>query len=190
MKFIKLMYFMGLIFIFFAVFSNYVMSENKATPEDAVKKVQEAVLSEDKATPEDVVKKVREAVLFLSQTGEAGLEVFNEKNGPWVFKDTYIFVFDCDKGIIVAHAIKPKLVGRNLMGLKDVKGNYIFVQLCDVAKLPRGGWVEYWWPKVGEKEPSRKVSLMFQAPNMPYQVGAGIYDKDKSVEDLKKLLKK
>ncbi|WP_207679466.1 cache domain-containing protein [Desulfonema magnum] len=171
MKFIKMLSFMGLVFIFSVFFSNDAMAQ-------------------DKATPGDVVKKVREAVKFLSQSGEVGLEAFNEKNGPWVFKNTYIFVFDCNEGVIVAHAIKPKFVGRNLMGLKDVRGNYIFVQLCEVAKLPEGGWVEYWWPEVGKKEPSRKVSLMLQVPNTPYQVGAGIYDEDKSVEDLKKLLKK
>ncbi|MDM8548768.1 cache domain-containing protein [Desulfobacterales bacterium HSG2] len=146
-------------------------------------------LAEDKATPEDIMKKVHEAALFLSQAGDPGLKAFNDRNGPWVFKDTYVFVFNCEKGIIVAHPIKAKLIGRNLMGLKDVRGNYFFAQLCDASQKPGGGWVEYWWPKVDGKGSSRKISLLFQVPDSSYQVGAGIYDKSRSIEDLEKLVK-
>jgi signal transduction histidine kinase len=80
------------------------------------------------------------------------------------------------------------MIGKNWTGLKDVKGNLFFVQLCDAAKKAKGDWTEYWWPKPGEREPSRKISLMLQAPNTPYQVGAGIYDETASIEDLRKLL--
>lgn len=145
-------------------------------------------LAEDKAMPEDIIKKVREAAVFLSQEGEAGLTQFNEKSGRWVFKDTYVFVFDCEKGTIVAHPFKPRLIGRSLRGLKDVRGNYFFAQLCSAAQKTGGGWVEYWWPKVGEKASSRKISLLLQVSGTPYQVGAGIYDDDKQIEELEKLL--
>ncbi|HHC24723.1 MAG TPA: calcium:proton antiporter [Desulfobacterales bacterium] len=168
MKFIRLTY--SMVLFFFISFSNH-------------------SLAEDRATPEDIIKKVYEAAAFLSQADESGLETFNEKNGRWVFKDTYVFVFDCSKGNIVAHPIKPTLLGRNLMGLKDVRGNFFFAQLCDAAKKPEGGWVEYWWPKVGEKKPSRKVSLLFQIPNTSYQVGSGIYDDNVTIKNLEKLIK-
>ena len=145
-------------------------------------------LAQERATPADIIKKVHEAALFLSQAGDPGLETFNDRTGPWVFKDTYVFVFNCEEGVIVAHPIKAKLIGRNLMGLKDVKGNYFFAQLCDAAKRPEGGWVEYWWPKVNGKGSSRKISLLLQVRNSPYQVGAGIYDNSRSITDLEKLL--
>jgi hypothetical protein len=145
--------------------------------------------AQEKATPEEVVSKIHEAVSYLSQAGEEGLESFNERSGPWVFKDTYAFVFDCSQGTIIAHPIRPKLVGKNLMGLKDIKGNYFFVQLCEASKKEQGGWVEYWWPKPGEEKPSRKISLLIQIPGMPYQVGSGIYDETKSLEDLEQLIK-
>ncbi len=143
---------------------------------------------EDKATPEDVIKKVYEASQFLTHSDESALESFNERNGPWVFKDTYVFVFECAKGTIVAHPIKASLIGRSLLGLKDIKGNFFFAQLCVVSKKDAGGWVEYWWPKVDGQQPERKVTFMIQVPGTNYQVGAGIYDESKSVEDLEKLL--
>ena len=154
-----------------------------------VASVPNCVWAEDKAGPEDIIQKIREAVLFLSKEGEAGLSVFNEKNGRWVFKDTYVFVFDCEKGTIVAHPVKPKLIGRSLRGLKDIRGNYFFAQLCNAAQKPDGGWVEYWWPKVGEKASSRKISLLLQVPGTPYQVGSGIYDDNRQIDELEKLLR-
>lgn len=38
------------------------------------------------------------------------------------------------------------------------------------------------------QQPERKVTFMIQVPGTNYQVGAGIYDESKSVEDLEKLL--
>ncbi len=144
-------------------------------------------LAQEKAKPEEIVEMTQKAAAFLSQAGETGLKEFDERNGRWVWKDTYVFVYNCDKGTIVAHPIKPHLIGKNLMGLRDIKGNLLFVQLCEAARNAKGEWTEYWWPKPGEKTPLRKVSLMLQAPNTPYQVGAGIYDDDVSIETLQKL---
>jgi cytochrome c len=48
-----------------------------------------------KATAQEVVAKVREAASTLSKTNDVA--PFNQKQGPWVWKDTYIFVVDCNK---------------------------------------------------------------------------------------------
>ncbi len=147
------------------------------------------VYAGDQATPQEVIQKVKEAADYLSKKGEAGLADFNKKGTKWVWKDTYIFVYCCKKGTVAAHPIKPKLVGKNLMGLKDIKGNMLFVRLCEAAKNPKGGWVEYWWPKPGEKKPSRKISYILQVPGQPYQVAAGIYNDKITVDELNKMLK-
>ncbi|MBF0495002.1 MAG: cache domain-containing protein [Deltaproteobacteria bacterium] len=145
-------------------------------------------LAQGTATPQEIVKKVREAAAFLSKSGESGLAEFNKKKSNGVWKDTYIFVYDCEKGTIAAHSQQPGLIGKSLTGLKDVKGNLFFVQLCDAANKPGGAWVEYWWPKPGTKEPSRKISFMLQAGSSPYQVGAGIYDDKMSLDELHKVV--
>ena len=142
------------------------------------------VVAQDKATSQEVVAKVKEAASKLSKTGD--LAEFNQKQGPWVWKDTYIFVVDCDKKVEVAHPIKPELVGQDIMSIKDTKGNTFLGAGCEATKKPSGVWVEYWWPKPGEKEGSRKVSYMLNAPNTPYVVGAGIYDDKTTVAELEK----
>lgn len=143
----------------------------------------------DQSTPEEVVQKVRQAADFLSTAGDAGLSEFSDSNGKWVWKDTYVWVLKCGQMTDAAHPFNPKLVGAHLAGFKDAKGNYFFVQLCEQSKESKGAWIEYWWPKVGEKQPSRKISYIVAVPNSPYQVAAGIYDDNVSIEELNKLLK-
>ena len=143
------------------------------------------VVAQDKATSQEVVAKVKEAASKLSKTGD--LAQFNQKQSPWVWKDTYIFAVDCDKKVIAAHPIKPELIGQDIMALKDTKGNTFLGASCEATKKPSGVWVEYWWPKPGEKEGFRKVSYIASAPNTPYVVGAGIYDDKTTVAELEKM---
>ncbi len=69
-------------------------------------------VGQDKATAQEVVAKVREAASTLSKTGDVAQ--FNQKESPWVWKNTYIFVEDCGKKVIAAHPMHPELVGRDL----------------------------------------------------------------------------
>lgn len=143
----------------------------------------------DQATPQEVIQKVRQAAEYLGTAGQTGLAQFSDSKGKWVWKDTYVWVLRCDQMTDAAHPFNPKLVGANLSGFRDAKGNYFFVQLCEEAKEPRGAWIEYWWPKVGETQPSRKISYVLAVPNQPYQVAAGLYDDQISLDDLNQMLK-
>ena len=146
-------------------------------------------VGQDKATAREVVAKIREAARTLSRTHD--LAPFNRKQGPWVWKDTYVFVVDCDKKLIVAHPIKPELVGQDYASLKDTKGKNVFPEgWCDAAKKPSGVWIEYWWPKPGEKEGSRKLTYGLSAEGTPYVVAAGIHDDKASIAELSKLTSK
>ena len=143
--------------------------------------------AQEKSTPAEVVKMTHNAVTFLTESGDAGLEEFDNKDGRWVWKDTYTFVMNCESGDMIAHPVSPHLKKKKLFGLSDVKGNLIFVELCEAAKNPKGSWAEYWWNQPGEKKPSRKITFIQQVPGTPYQVGTGIYDETASAEELKKL---
>jgi signal transduction histidine kinase len=144
--------------------------------------------ADETAAPGEVVQKVRDAAAFLSSAGEDGLQEFMDQNSRWVWKDTYVFVLDCEKGVNAAHPIKPKMVGMKQVGLRDTDGKLFFAEFCNVAKRAKGGWVTYMWPKVGEKTPSRKITYVMQVPGTPYQVGAGIYDANAVMADLDNLI--
>ncbi|HJV26076.1 MAG TPA: cache domain-containing protein [Aromatoleum sp.] len=150
-----------------------------------------APAAEDSATPEDAVTKVWAAAKFLQTKGVSGISAFNSKDGPWVWKDSYVFVFDCRLDRMVAHPLRPDLVGRPIMQVTDNNGRYIFAELCKAATQPRGGWVEYAWPKPGAGGASRKVSYAVTADmafSAGIQVGAGIYDEKLTPVALNKLV--
>lgn len=140
------------------------------------------------ATAEEVVAKVREAAATLSKTGD--LTPFTKKDGPWVWKDTYAFVNDCDKKVVAANIVRPDQVGQDFGLIKDTRGKTLYPDreaYCNAAKKPSGNWIEYWWPKPGQKEGSRKVSFYLHAKGTPYVVGAGVYDDKASIAELSKL---
>ena len=144
-------------------------------------------LAQDKASPQELVQKVQEAAASLAKSGESGVAAFNTKSAPWVWKDTFVVVLDCGKGIMAANPIKPELVGKPLASLKDAKGNPAFELLCAAAKSPNGVWAEWAVPKPGEKDPSRKVSYGYAAKGTDYVVGAGVFDPQAQISDLEKL---
>src|SRR5208282_3780747 len=136
-------------------------------------------VGQDHATAQEVVAKVREAASTLSKTGD--LAPFQQKQAPWVWKDAYIFIQDCSKKVVAAHPIKPEMIGQDLSSEKDAKtGKRIHPDSAAYCKVvqdsPSGVWNEYWWPKPGATEPSRKITYHLAARGTPYIVNAGIYD--------------
>ncbi|MCV6638385.1 cache domain-containing protein [Candidatus Albibeggiatoa sp. nov. NOAA] len=143
------------------------------------------------ATADEVKAKVQEAAAAL-QSGD--LSDFNtdgkwNPENKWVWKDTYVFVYDCDADKALAH---PTLAveGKTIMGIKDKAGKELFVALCEAGKQANGGWVSYMWPKKGETDPSQKVSYALQVEGQSFQVSSGIYSDDANVEELNAALAK
>jgi cytochrome c len=150
-------------------------------------------VGQDHATAQEVVAKVREAASTLSKTSD--LAQFNQKSGPWVWKDTYVFIQDCSKKTMAAHPIKPEMIGQDLASVKDAKtGKSIYpdtIAYCTMVQdSPSGIWGDYWWPKPGATEPSRKVTYHLAAKGTPYIVNAGVYDDKATIAELSKLTSK
>jgi cytochrome c len=131
--------------------------------------------SADKATPEEVIAKVQQAVKLIEEKGDAAYPMIRDKNGPFIWKDTYVFVGDLDGNLLVH--INSKLEGKNMMGAKDASGKLFHAELINgLKKKPDGYWNEYQWVKPGEKDPSQKVSYQVVVPNKPIFAGAGVWD--------------
>jgi len=145
-------------------------------------------VAQDQATAQEVVKKVREAASTLSKTSDVA--PFNDKQGPWVWKDTYVFIQDCDKKVIAAHPIKPEQIGTDLASVKDAKsGKSIFPEgWCKrVENAPSGVWTEYTWPKPGATEGSRKLTYCLHAKGSPYLACSGVYDDKATIAEVSKM---
>ncbi len=155
--------------------------------------------AEEAATPQEVIAKVKEAAAYLAKKGKGGLKTIDNADSPFVWKDTYVFVYDCAGGIAyVAHPV-PATKPQKLDEDEDARGRLVGREFCKAAARPGGGWVEYMWHKPVKvegaeqltyaKKISRKVSYMMNFKGQPYQVGAGVYNDTATVKELDALLK-
>ncbi len=141
-----------------------------------------------KPTPQMIVDKVNKAGDLLQKEGKAAFPKFKGKDSEFIFAGTYIWVHDLS-GTMRMHPIKYKMEGRNYIDLKDPNGKLFFTVMNEVAKSKGSGWVEYMWPKPGEKKASLKVSYvkLCKVDGEDMVIGCGVYDM--SPDDIKKLLK-
>ena len=145
-------------------------------------------VAQESATAEEVIQKTQEAAEYLAKNKEAGIEALKTMKSPFVWKsDGYVFVFDCAAGTFLANPGNPPAAGVKLSEITDSAGMRFGKPFCDMAGQSKGGWVEYRFPKPGEKTVLRKVAYVRSVEGTTYQVGAGIYDETAKIEDLQKL---
>jgi signal transduction histidine kinase len=139
--------------------------------------------AQEPCSKEAVKAAVDEAIEILEKEGASGLD----KIGAIRFCDgNYVFVNDL-KGKTLMH-MKSALIGKVLIGLKDDTGKRFFADFTEAAKTSKStrndvayyngaGWVDYRWPKPGEKTFSAKTSYIrgcLMGTENVY-VGAGMY---------------
>ena len=136
-----------------------------------------ASTAKDKATPKLIMEKVNKAAELVAKDGVAAFPKFKGNGSEFLFAGTYIWIHDIN-GVMKMHPIKYKMEGKRLLNLKDRKGKMIFVEMNKVAKENGAGWVEYVWPKPGEKAVSPKTSYVkyVKKGDLELIIGCGVYD--------------
>ena len=126
-----------------------------------------------------IVALVEKAAALTESKGKAAFPEFKEKGSEWLKGETYIFIADMN-GTILMHPANPELETKSIIDLKDANGKAFMREFIETAKTKGSGWVDYMWPKPGEKSPSKKLSYI-KRTKMPdgemVIVGAGIYVK-------------
>ena len=84
---------------------------------------------------------VKQAVALIKSAGpENAYKVFTEHpGGAFSDRDLYVFVYDFD-GICLAQGANSKMVGKNLLIIKDVDGNPFIKGMIDMVKSKGKGW--------------------------------------------------
>jgi len=87
----------------------------------------------------------------------------------------YLFVLDM-KGNVYVH-IDPKIVGTNIMNIRDVNGKYIVKEFTKVLQEKGEGFVDYYWYISSEdrKQMHYKISYVKLLECYDWYVGAGEY---------------
>ncbi|MFZ6873094.1 cache domain-containing protein [Undibacterium sp. Di27W] len=90
------------------------------------------------AEAQDMVKKA--VALVKSAGAEKAYKVFmDHPDGAFKEKDLYVFVYDFE-GNCLAQGANAKMVGKNLMTMKDVDGNAFIKGMIDLVKTSSKGW--------------------------------------------------
>jgi methyl-accepting chemotaxis protein len=90
----------------------------------------------------------------------------------------YVFASTWD-GTTIAHP-DPARVGKNNFDIQDVKGKYYAREIAAAGKAG-SGFVDYYWPKLGETEATAKVSYILGVPEWGWSVGTGMWVDDVDV---------
>jgi PAS domain S-box-containing protein len=108
------------------------------------------------ATPDQAQALVRTAVDYQRTHGRAALlAAINDPAGIFRTGDLYAFAYDLGMTIL-AHPVRPELVGQNLLNAKDWVGGKAFRrEIREVALGQGSGWVDYEYrnPTSGAIEP-------------------------------------
>ncbi len=93
--------------------------------------------------------------------------------------DTDYFWINDAQPTMVMHPFKPQLEGKDLSGVKDPDGVYLFNEMVKVCEAKGSGYVQYQWQYYGEKgriEP--KISYVEAFKPWNWIVGTGVYVND------------
>lgn len=126
-------------------------------------------------TREEAKAMVDAAVEHVKKVGpDAAFKDFSDKsNKAWQKKDLYVFAYTME-GVNVGHGANDKLIGKNLIELKDPNGKALIKELRDTA-AKGGGWVDYEWPHPQTKKVESKTSYVRKLLNFDGFVGVGVY---------------
>jgi methyl-accepting chemotaxis protein len=118
--------------------------------------------ADDMATPNEAkAMSVKAAEAVATMDKDQAFALFERADGGFQDKDLYVFCMDME-GVMLAHARKPHLAGKNMLGFNEY-GDYLFKDMVSVAASESGaGWVEYKWMYPGSEEIREKATYIIR----------------------------
>jgi signal transduction histidine kinase len=102
-----------------------------------------AVQAQTKATAAEATAMVKKGVAFIKANGkDKGFAEISNKEGQFVDRDLYLVVYGLD-GVVRAHGANAKMVGKNLIDLKDIDGKEFVKERVELAKSKGTFWQDY-----------------------------------------------
>jgi signal transduction histidine kinase len=133
-----------------------------------------AARAEEKpGTAAEAVAMVQKAAAFLKASGrqKAFAEISNPK-GRFVDRDLYVTVYDLN-GNCLAHGFNPKMVGKNMLDLKDPDGKAFIKERSEQAKSRDQFWVDYRYINPATKQIGNKSMYTEKVGDL--LVSCGVY---------------
>ena len=134
-----------------------------------------AAQDKSKGTAAEATAMVEKAIAHIKKVGrEKAFADFSSKQPPWVDRDLYVVVYDM-KGKVLAHGSNEKMIGKDVIELRDNDGKYFVKERVEMmSKGPDAkGWQDYKFmnPVSRQIEPKQMYLRRFE----DVIVGCGIY---------------
>lgn len=104
--------------------------------------VQAAAAKEEFASAKEAEAMVGKAVAAIKANAQKTYDEITKKDGKWVDRDLYVVVYDLH-GVVVAHGANDKMVGKDLIDLKDPDGKAFVKERVEMAKAKGKFWQDY-----------------------------------------------
>ena len=97
----------------------------------------------DRATAKEAEAMVKKAAAYIKANGkDKAFAEFNNTKGKFTNKDLYVTVYDLN-GKCLSHGQNTKMIGKDLIDLKDADGKYFIKERMEIAKAKGKGWHDY-----------------------------------------------
>lgn len=130
-----------------------------------------AVAAGERATAEEAVALVQKVVEYMKKNGREKT-IAEIQSGSFKDKDLYVSINGMD-GMSYANGGNPKMVGKNLTGLKDADGKEIQKERVAMATAKGKGWQDFKWVDPVSKTMTLKTSYFEKYEDL--LVSCGIY---------------
>jgi len=96
------------------------------------------------ATKDEAVAMVKKGVAHVKSAGKdkAYADISDKANTEFHHQDLYLTVYQLD-GTVKAHGANAKMIGKNLIELKDIDGKAFVKERMDLAKANATFWQDY-----------------------------------------------
>lgn len=133
-----------------------------------------ALWAAENGTPAEAEALVKKAVAEIKANKEKALAEISNPKGKFVDRDLYVFVYDM-KGKCVAHGFNQKMIGKDLIEMKDSDGKFYVKERIEIAKTKGKGWQEYKYTNPVSKKIENKSAYIEKVDDLI--VGCGVYKK-------------
>lgn len=101
-----------------------------------------AVQAAEFATPKEAEALVGKAIASIKADRHKTYEEITAKGARWVDRDLYPVVYGLD-GVVLAHGQNAKMVGKDLLELKDADGKPFVKERVELARSKAKFWQDY-----------------------------------------------
>jgi signal transduction histidine kinase len=128
---------------------------------------------EKPGTADEAVAMVKKAAAHIRANGrEKSFTAISNPKGPFIDRDLYVTVYDMG-GTCLAHGFNPKMVGKNMLDLKDPDGKAFIRERSEVAKTRDQFWIDYKYINPTTKQIGKKSMYTEKVGDL--LVSCGVY---------------